>query len=132
MTRTLEQLETLVRERICGVCTDRTAGGECGLEDPESCALFRLFPQVARAIQSTNSDDIRDYIQAIRGQVCSVCAQQDFSGVCESRKQVSCALDAYLILVIGVIEEATGKRFDRAPIAISPNPAPGVWAISRS
>ena len=132
MTRTLEELETLVRERICGVCTDRTASGECGLEDPGSCALFRLFPQVARAIESTNSDDINDYIHAIRGQVCSVCAQQNSDGSCESRKQVACALDAYLILVIGAIEEATGKTFDRTNIAIPPISAPGPWAISRS
>jgi hypothetical protein len=132
MTRTLEELETLVRERICGVCTERTAGGECGLEDPGSCALFRLFPQDARAIESTNSDDIRDYIQAIRGRVCSVCTQQDSDGVCLSRKEVACALDAYLILVIGVIEEATGKSFDRSNVAIPPNPAPGAWVISPS
>src|SRR5580693_782437 len=130
MTRTLDELEQLVRERICGVCTERTASGECGLEDPGTCALFRLFPQVARAIESTNSDDIRDYIQAIRGQVCSVCTQQDANGVCESRKEVACALDAYLILVIGVIEEATGKSFDRTNVAIPPNPARGVWVIS--
>ena len=73
MARTLEELEVIVRERICRVCSDRTVDGGCGLEDPASCALFRLFPQVARAVQSTSSDDIRDYIRAIREQVCSVC-----------------------------------------------------------
>ena len=31
-----------------GVCTERTADGECGLEKPSGCALFRLFPEVAR------------------------------------------------------------------------------------
>jgi hypothetical protein len=61
MARTLEELEAIVRERICRVCTDRTVNGDCGLEEPSSCALFRLFPQVARAVQSVSSDDIRDY-----------------------------------------------------------------------
>jgi hypothetical protein len=97
MTRTLEELEAIVRERICGVCTDRTVAGDCGLEEPSSCALFRLFPQVARAVQSVSSDDIRDYIHAIRQQVCSVCSEQTSDGECESRKQVQCALDAYLL-----------------------------------
>ncbi len=55
MARTLEELEAIVRERICRVCTDRTVDGACGLEEPSRCALFRLFPQVARAVQSTSS-----------------------------------------------------------------------------
>ena len=121
MARTLEELEAVVRERICRVCSDRTVEGDCGLEDPTSCALFRLFPQVARAVQSTSSDDIRDYIRAIREQVCSVCYQQTDDGECESRKQVQCALDAYLIPVIDAIEESTGKTFDRSDAVKSPN-----------
>jgi hypothetical protein len=121
MTRTLGELEAIVRERICNVCSDRTADGACGLEDPNSCALFRLFPEVALAVQSTDSNDIRDYIRAIREKVCSVCNEQTPDGECESRKQVQCSLDAYLLLVIDAIEEATGKTFDREKVAISPN-----------
>jgi hypothetical protein len=130
MTRTLEELEAIVRGRICGVCTARTVDGDCGLEEPASCALFRLFPQVARAVQSVNSDDIRDYIRAIREQVCSVCSEQISDGECESRKQVQCALDAYLLPIVDAIEEATGKSFDRAQGVISPNPARPEWVVS--
>src|SRR5947209_6597105 len=61
MARNLEELEAVVRERICRVCTERTIDNACGLEDPSTCALFRLFPEVARAVQSVQSDDIRDY-----------------------------------------------------------------------
>jgi hypothetical protein len=129
MARTIEELEAIVRERICRVCTDRTVDGECGLEDPETCALFRLFPQVARAVQSTDSDDIMDYIHAIREHVCSVCLQ-DETGECENRKNVQCALDAYLIPVIDAIEEATGKTFARPEQAISPKPVFNPWVIS--
>ena len=72
MDRSLVELESIVRNRICNVCTERTVEGQCGLEEPSSCALFRLFPQVAQAIQSVKSDDIQEYIDAIRGKVCSV------------------------------------------------------------
>ena len=113
MNRSLAELEAVVRNRICKVCTDRSEEGQCGLEDPSSCALFRLFPQVAQAIQSTNSNDIRDYIDAIRRHVCSVCADQTAEGSCQRRQEVRCALDAYLLLVVDAIEEATGKKFDR-------------------
>jgi hypothetical protein len=114
MERSLAELEAIVRKRICSICTERTAQGECGLENPSSCALFTLFPQVARAIQSVSSDDINDYINAIRAGVCSVCHEQEADGSCETRKIVQCALDAYLLLVVDVIEEATGKTFNRS------------------
>ena len=130
MTRTLGEIETIVRERICGVCTDRTFDGACGLEDPNTCALFRLFPQVALAVQSTDSNDIRDYIRAIREQVCSVCDEQASNGECESRKAVNCALDAYLLLVIDAIDEATGKVFDRTEMVKSPTGPPVGCVIS--
>jgi hypothetical protein len=113
MDRSLAELEALVRNRICSVCTERTVEGQCGLEQPSSCALFRLFPQVAQAIQSVRSDDIEQYIEAIRRSVCSVCAEQAHDGSCETRQQVRCALDAYLLLVVDAIEEATGKTFDK-------------------
>lgn len=116
MERSLAELETIVRNRICGVCTDRTAEGQCGLEEPSSCALFRLFPQVAAAIQSVQSDDIRQYIEAIRNNVCSVCAERAADGSCETRQQVQCALDAYLLPVVEAIEEATNRTFDRKSI----------------
>ncbi len=113
MDRSLAQLEVLVRNRICSVCTERTVEGQCGLEQPSSCALFKLFPQVAQAIQSVQSDDIEQYIAAIRRNVCSVCAEQAHDGSCETRQQVRCALDAYLLLIVDVIEEATGKTFNK-------------------
>jgi hypothetical protein len=113
MGRSLEELELLVRNRICSVCTERTVDGQCGLEQPSSCALFQLFPQVAEAIHSVQSNDIEQYIEAIRRNVCSVCAERAQDGSCETRQQVRCALDAYLLLVVDAIEEATGKTFDK-------------------
>ena len=114
MKLTLEELETVVRGRICAVCSDRDGRGGCGLEDPTACALFRLFPHVARAIQSTHSDDICDYVAAIRGEVCSVCGDEEPDGTCERREQVRCALDAYLIPIVEAIEETTGRKLTTA------------------
>jgi hypothetical protein len=113
MDRSLVELESIVRNRICSVCTERTVDGECGLEAPIDCALFRLFPEVAKAIQSVSSDDIQQYVDAIRRNVCSVCAERASDESCETRQQVRCALDAYLLLVVDAIEEATGKTFDK-------------------
>ena len=120
MERSLAELETIVRNQICSVCTERTIEGQCGLETPSSCALFRLFPQVAQAIQSVHSDDVQPYIEAIRRNVCSVCHDQAGDGSCETRRQVQCSLDAYLLLVVETIEEATGKTFDKSSFGASP------------
>ena len=120
MDRSLEEIEAIVRNRICRVCTERTTEGQCGLENPSQCALFRLFPKVAHAIQSVMSDDIRQYIEAIRRDVCSVCEEQARDGSCEVRQQVQCALDAYLPLVVDAIEDATGRIFDRTVIGTVP------------
>jgi hypothetical protein len=113
MDRPLAELESIVRNRICAVCTERKAEGGCGLERPSGCALFDLFPRVARAIQATDSNDIQQYLEAIRRDVCSVCLEQEPDGSCERRRQVQCALDAYLLPIVDAIEEATGKKFAR-------------------
>lgn len=122
MKRSLAELEALVRSRICKVCTERTVTGECGLEEPDFCALFYLFPQVARAIDSVESNDINDYVSAIRRTVCTMCAEQAPDGSCEARQQVRCALDAYLLLVVDAIEEATGKVFNRQSLGLTAGP----------
>jgi hypothetical protein len=85
MERLLAQIEAIVRDKICRVCSDRTADGDCGLEQPSGCALFRYLPEVAKVIQSVQSDDINDYVQAIRLGVCSVCHEQTADGNCEAR-----------------------------------------------
>jgi hypothetical protein len=113
MERSLVEVEEILRARICRVCSDRREDGSCGLEQPADCAIFHYLPELARAIQATESDDITDYVRAIRSRVCSMCFQQAADGSCELRDQVRCALDAYLILIVDAIEEATGKRFKR-------------------
>ncbi len=116
MNTRVDELERIVRDRICAVCTDRTAERTCGLEDPNQCSLFRLFPLVVQAILATDSENIEDYIQAVRENVCAVCVDQTLDGSCALRDQVQCALDAYLLPIVDAIEEATGRSFDRRNI----------------
>src|SRR5579871_4094028 len=100
MQKSLAEIEVIIRNRLCSLCTSRTVNGACGLEEPSQCALFRLFPQVAQAIESVRSDDIQQYVDAIRKNVCAICTDQAADGSCETRQQVQCALDAYLVLVV--------------------------------
>jgi hypothetical protein len=77
---------------------------------------------VALAIQSVSSNDIHDYVEAIRAGVCTVCHDRQSDGSCETRQIVRCALDAYLLLVVDAIEEATGKTFDRNTLTAVSHP----------
>jgi hypothetical protein len=114
----VDELEAIVRSRICAVCTDRTVEGTCGLEGA-GCSLFQLFPLVAQAILATDSDEIGPYMQAIRENVCSVCIDQALDGTCPRRDEVTCALDAYLIPIVEAIEQATGRRLNREGASVS-------------
>jgi hypothetical protein len=124
MSVRVDELESIVRSRICAVCSDRTAEGTCGMEDPNHCSLFQLFPLVAQAILATESENLEDYIRAIRENVCSVCIEQTLDGRCDLRDQVRCALDAYLLPVVDAIEEATGRSFDRLNLKATPLASP--------
>lgn len=108
----VDELEAIVRMRICAVCSERTSEGVCGKETAH-CSLFELFPLVAQAILATDSESIEPYIKAIRENVCSVCVEQKLDGSCDLRDEVRCALDAYLVPIVEAIEEATGKSFAR-------------------
>ena len=122
MERSLAELEAIVREKVCGVCSDRSVDGGCGLEEPAGCALFRMFPQVAKAIQSVRSNDIGEYVEALRSQVCTICVEQAADGTCDQRRQVTCALDAYLLLIVEAIEEAKGIKIDRSALGALKRP----------
>jgi hypothetical protein len=105
----LDELEAILRARICAVCRERTAEGACGRDQEQHCSLFELFPLVAQAILATDGNDIEAYVAAIRENVCPVCIEQRLDGTCPQRETMSCALDAYLGPIAEAIEEATGK-----------------------
>jgi hypothetical protein len=110
MQTRLEEIQAIVRNRICSLCNTRTVEGACGAEEPENCSLQALFPLVAQAVMATESDHLEPYIDAIHEHVCSVCIDQRLDGSCSQRERHSCALDAHMPEVVEAIEEALGRR----------------------
>ncbi len=113
----LEEMEAIVRSRICAACGERTVEGVCGTKDPDHCSLFSLFPLVAQAVLATESDEMEPYLQAIHEHVCSVCTDQALDGSCPQRG-AGCALDAYLPQVVEAILEAAGRTKKREAPAV--------------
>ena len=124
----LAQLEAIVRNRICAVCSARDVAGNCGLDNPSDCAVFRFFPQIVKTVAQVHSENIAEYIRAIRQNICSICAEQDAETWCELRRQAQCALDAYVLPIVDAIEEATGQTLDRERFAAAITaPAPAIF-----
>ncbi len=117
----LDELEAIVRNRICSLCSERTVEGACGAEEPEHCSLLTLFPLVAQAVMATESEDIQSYVDAIHEHVCSVCIDQRLDGTCPQREQKSCALDAYMPQVVEAIEEALGRPLRPGRVTTAPS-----------
>ena len=106
--KSLARLEEVLRRRICGVCIDRNVDGTCALSERRECALFDRFPKIVQSISRVQSDQIDDYITAIREDVCIDCPNQDPEGLCRVREEVRCVLDRYLLLIVSAIEEVRG------------------------
>ncbi len=112
-----EQLEAIVRNRVCAVCNEKTTDSICGHEQPDDCSLFRLFPRVVEAILATESNRIEPYLDALHEHVCSVCVDQRIDGECPSRG-AACSLDAHFPAVVDAIEEAIGRGIEKKAVSI--------------
>jgi len=110
----LTRIREVLTERVCSVCTDRRIDGTCAL--PRACPLDERLVEIIQAVASTNSEHIRDYMEAVREHVCAVCTGQDDDGRCQFRENVDCALDAYLVLVVEATEEGIRRLGGRRAV----------------
>jgi hypothetical protein len=99
----------VIRRRVCAVCLDGRDDKSCGLSG-RACAIESHLPQLVGALSSVESAKMEDYEAAIRTNVCAECQEQDAAGRCELRDNGSCALDAYLMLVLDAVEEVNLRR----------------------
>ena len=97
MDRSLVELESIVRNRICKVCTERTVDGAVGAQ----CACsgcFRRWP----AIQSVTAT-----ISKFMLPCCSRMRRRPRD------PDAAAVRSMLLLLVVDAIEEATGKTFNK-------------------
>lgn len=123
MTRPLDEIEALVRDRICGCCLPRADA--CEGQPVGRCVLFELFPLVVQAILATESRRLEDYRRAIREHVCSVCVEAALDGGCELRDQGRCALDLHLGDIVEAVRQATGRSVEGLEPAVKAGDGPG-------
>ncbi len=94
-----------MHDRVCKVCPDSGYDGKCYSLDPIGCALNRFFPEIVEAITRVDSAYLQDYLDSVRERVCVQCPNQDDHQKCEVRDKADCGLNAYLALVVDVVED---------------------------
>ena len=72
------------------------------------------LPRVVAIAEAVDSDQMSDYLDPVRTNVCAAC-QNVFSpsGACTLRDQGHCALDAYLPLILEVIDDFLDRNTGR-------------------
>lgn len=110
----LQPYRDAVREEICSVCLDAGPDGRCArlLSDP--CPLETHLDTIVESVLSVSpSEELLPYVHALRTTNCTHCRQDD-EGNCEMRDMIECAVDAYVLRVVEVIEDVAKQRGDGA------------------
>lgn len=102
--RVLPVLEDVLRRRVCSICSNRNPDGSCDLDMRRECMLFERLPSIAQTISRIRSEEIEQYVAAIRESVCAECFHQRLDGSCQVREEHRCALDRHMVPVIWAIE----------------------------
>jgi hypothetical protein len=99
-----------IRRRVCAVCLDSADDGSCRLSGRRTCAIDEHLPRVLEAIRDVQERRCDSYASAVEARVCRHCAAWDARGGCALRQTGRCALDVFLPLVVGAIEEVDRRN----------------------
>jgi hypothetical protein len=103
-TPELGRLDAVLRRRVCSICEQRNADGSCDVDLRGDCVLTQSLPRIAECISRVRSENIEDYITAIRERICGECVDQHLDGSCERRKTHRCALDRHMVPIVWAVE----------------------------
>ena len=103
-TQRMQELEKRVKDVVCPICTERRPDGSCELTSTQ-CPVTVHLPRLVEITLSVGSGSMAAYAQRVREDVCTVCRSALFArGKCDYRDEGHCALDAYLLPIIEVID----------------------------
>jgi RNase P subunit RPR2 len=111
MKKDLQELDRRLKELICPVCVERGPKGTCNLSDLEQCPITLHLPGLVEVVRSVHSDQMEDYLEKVRQDICTNC-QSALSpvGQCDVRNAGHCALDAYLLLIVQIIDDFLAEK----------------------
>jgi len=89
MTPELEKYWHAVQNTVCKVCIDSDPYGDgiCRISEMSMCGVKEYFPKIVNIVLRIKSDNMNDYIIALRENICKECRETP-DGVCELRNSV--------------------------------------------
>jgi hypothetical protein len=109
----MDELEELIRTRVCMECIDRTGMGICGMGRVDECPLNRFMPQIVKAVKSVQTEKMDDYVIALHTELCGRPKEVPAS-ISTLAEEVEMVLDHHLPMLFDAIEEVHAKRAKRA------------------
>ncbi len=111
MNEDLQELDRRLKERICPVCVERGPKGTCNLWELEKCPITLHPPRLVEVVRSVHSDQMEDYLEKVRQDICTNCESAlSPLGQCDVRNSGHCALDAYLLLIVQIIDDFLAEQ----------------------
>ena len=110
MNDKLETYEKAILDRICAVCIDRHEDGTCGLDPSLRCSIREHLPSLLELFDGVSFDNMAEYVERVRNNVCTVCNEGNRNGTCAPRDHIDCTLDRYLALVVEAIEDVERRH----------------------
>ncbi len=93
-----------IRGKVCAFCLERTAEGTCGLSSPNVCPIEQFLPQIVDVVHSVEGNIMKNYVKALRTDVCGHCPNRDHA-MCPFERSANCPLNRYFAIVVDAIDE---------------------------
>jgi hypothetical protein len=101
-----------IRIQVCSRCVERLPGGPPCLPIGKLCGIELHLPEYLDAIHQIDSGVIDPYLDNMRSNVCSGCAQKECS-------DCPCPMDYLSVLLVQAIETVDQRRPERLPATTS-------------
>ncbi len=107
-----------LKERICERveaeispnCMHRMPSGVCRQPEDFPCPIHGNMAGIIDVVRSVSSDRIDPYVTRLREVVCQNCRMLDESGECKLRDNLDCCLDAFIVLIVQIVEEELARE----------------------
>ena len=107
-----------VQERICERveaeispnCMHRLPSGVCWKPENFPCPIHNNVDGIIEVVRSVSSNSIEPYVRKLREIVCKKCQMLDEFGECKLRDNLDCCLDAFIVLIVKIVEEELARE----------------------
>lgn len=114
------ELEDRLKSLICPICPELQPNSLCGLKKLDRCPISIHLDGLVHIVSSVHSDRMEHYVQKVRDEVCSTCRNPLFPRTgCDLRREGHCALDAYLLPIVEVVDDFLIERERRAAVPLN-------------